>query len=282
MLRVVLALGCLAVAVGGCATDDAGGDGGRRVVVTTSILGDIVESLGTDADVEVLLPLGADPHDFEVSTRQAEAMAEAALLVVHGAGFEGGLQDAIDAAGDAGAEVFDVSDHVDLLDDDPHVWFDPIRMIPAIEALGEALEASGTAAYVAQVRDLDAELESTLATVPPDRRVLVTNHDVLAYFADRYGFEVVGAVIPSTTTGAQPSASDLDELAEVIRTHAVPAIFGETSNPADLAEALAEEVGGEVDVVELYTESLGEPGSGAETYLGMLRIDAIRIAGTLS
>jgi zinc/manganese transport system substrate-binding protein len=138
------------------------------------------------------------------------------------------------------------------------------------------------AAYIAELRALDAEVEATLAVVPPERRKLVTNHDVFAYFADRYGFEVVGAVIPATTTQASASAADIDALAATIAAEGVPAIFADTSSPEDLADTLASEVGGEVAVVALYSESLGEAGSGADTYAGMMRTNAARIAEALA
>ena len=110
----------------------------------------------------------------------------------------------------------------------------------------------------------------------------MTNHEVLGYFADRYRFEVLGAVIPSTTTGAQASAGDLEQLAATVRDAGVSTIFAETTQSADLAEALADEVGEEVQVVELFTESLGEPGSGAETYVSMMRANAQLIADGLA
>src|SRR5690606_12055858 len=119
--------------------------------------------------------------------------------------------------------------------------------------------------------------EDTLAVVPPERRKLVTNHDVLAYFADRYGFEVIGAVIPTTTTQSAASAAQIDRLAAIVAAEGVPAVFTDTSSPDDLAATLADEVG-DVAVVELYSESLGEPGSGADTYAGMVRTNAARIA----
>ncbi len=138
------------------------------------------------------------------------------------------------------------------------------------------------AAYVEQLAALDTEISSTLAPIPAARRTLVTNHDSFGYFADRYDLRVIGAVIPSLTTSASASAADLEALADVVREQAVPAIFAETTQPTKLADALAAEVGSDVAVVELYTESLGEPGSGADTYVGMLRTDAQRIVEALS
>ncbi len=272
-----------------------GGDGDRPdVVVTTTILGDVVRQVvGDAAEVQVLMPVGADPHEFSASTRQAEAMAAADLLVVQGGGFEQALGRVIDAARHDGTPVFAVADHVDLLaPNDPHVWTDPVRMASAVDALGATLAGidgmdpgvtSRAASYAAQLRALDGDIRAMVAGVPPDRRVLVTNHDVFAYFADRYGFEVLGAVVPSLSTAAGASPAGLEDLAHLIAARHVPAIFAETTRPTALAEALADEVGAPapVAVIELYTESLGEPGSGADTYLGLLRTDAQRITGAL-
>ena len=116
-------------------------------------------------------------------------------------------------------------------------------------------------------------MDDVLAALPADRRVLVTDHEVFGYFADRFDFDVVGTVIPSTTTDAAPSASDLDALAEIIRDAGVPAIFTESGHSDELADALADEVG-DVEVVALFAESLGPPGSGAETYVDMMRTNA--------
>ena len=125
-------------------------------------------------------------------------------------------------------------------------------------------------------------MEESLAAIPDAERVMVTDHEVFGYFADRYEFEVVGAVIPSFSTNAEPSAADLDELAEVIESEGIPAIFAESSKNSDLSEALADQVGGDVEVVELFSESLGEEGSGAETYLEMMQLNADLIAGALA
>ena len=125
-------------------------------------------------------------------------------------------------------------------------------------------------------------MEETLADVPDANRVLVTDHEVFAYFAERFEFEVVGAVIPSLSTNAEPSAADLDELAEVIETEDIPAIFADTTGNSNLPEALAEQVDGDVEVVALFSETLGEDGSGAETYLAMMQLNADLIAEALA
>lgn len=182
----------------------------------------------------------------------------------------------------------DEHDHGDV---DPHVFTDPARMAAAVAALGDELAeqvpaldtpavADRVAGYVAQLEALDASIAALVATVPEDRRLLVTNHEVLGYFADRYDFTVVGAVLPSTTTLAEPSAAGLADLADEIAQLGVPAIFAETSSPNRLAEALAAE-GTDVQVVELFGEALGPKGSGAATYLEMQRTNAERIVTAL-
>jgi zinc/manganese transport system substrate-binding protein len=118
--------------------------------------------------------------------------------------------------------------------------------------------------------------------VPDERRILVTNHDSLGYFADRYGFEVVATVIPGGSTLGEPSSAELAELVALIGETGVPAIFAENVEPSTLAEAVAAEAGSGVAVVELYTDSLGEAGSGADTLIGMLLTNAERIAGAMT
>jgi zinc/manganese transport system substrate-binding protein len=300
-----------------CGSDDAGADDGRpTVVVTTSILGDVVEELvGEAAMIDVVMPNGVDPHDFQPSAQQVNAMRSADAMVTNGGGFEAGLEATIEAA-EAEVPTVHALDLVDVLafdadgghshegdaveeddhdhdGDDPHFFTDPDRMADAAEGiaafLADEVPALATtevgetaAAYVAELRRLGAEVEETLAPIPDERRVIVTNHEVFGYFADRYDFEVVGAVIPGGGTGAEPSAGELDELAHVIEEEDVPAIFADASSPTRLAETLADEVGRDVAVVPLFTEALGDEGSGAETYVALVRTNADRIAEALA
>ena len=295
-----LALPLVALGLAACGDDGGAGASGRpRVVVTTNVLGDVVTDLvGDEADVEVIMPPGTAPHEFQASPRQVATMREADALVTNGAGFEEGLTDAIEAAEQDGVPTFAAIDAVDTLQlaggggTDPHFFTDPARMATAAQAIADFLvdevPAVDTPAFARQVRAtvdelraLDAEVERTLSAVPADRRTLVTNHEVFGYFADRYGFDVVGAVIPAGTTQAEPSAEQLAQLADTIDERGVPAIFVETSSPTRLADALADEVG-DVDVVELFSESLGDEGSGGETYAAMMRTNATRIADALA
>lgn len=306
VMRTVLARGSAALALlplalGACSSGD-GSDAadGARIVVTTSILGDVVRNLvGDAAEVEVIMPPGSDPHDFAPAPKQAQAMRSADVLITNGLDFEAALLDTIEAASEDGAHVVVASDGLSARDAergggsaDPHFFTDPALMRDAtahiadriadlVDGLDGADFRGRVDAYLAALEALDRDIEDTLEAVPDDRRVLVTNHEVFTHFAARYHFEVLGTVIPAASTLAEPSAATLDALAEKIARSGVPAIFAETSSPARLAEALAAE-GADVDVVELYSESLGEPGSDGATYIDMMRTNAQRIATALS
>jgi zinc/manganese transport system substrate-binding protein len=170
------------------------------------------------------------------------------------------------------------------------VWFDPTRVAAGALLIADALASVDTSVdwnaraeeYGAQLLRVDAEVGAELMRVPAGSRKLVTNHDSLGYLANRYGYEVIGTVIPGGATLASPSSADLAALVSVIEDEGVPAIFGESTEPALLAEAVADEVGHGVVIVELFTGSLGAEDSGAETLLELLLTDAQRIAAALT
>ncbi len=297
------------------------------IVVTTNILGDVVSNMvGENFDVQVIMPPGSDPHDFQASAQQVNQMMNADLLVVNGANFEEGMLDVIEAAEADGVMVFEAisvveqlegSDDHDDHDDheghddhddheghddhddheghdhhdhggvDPHFFTDPARMAQVVDGLSDFLVTnfpavdesslvSTASSYQQQLESLDTEVEELLSAVPANARMLVTNHSVFAYFADRYQFEVLGSIIPSSSTLSSASAQDLASLAEEVREKQVPAIFADASSSSSLAEALAGEVDA-VKVISLYTESLGDPGSDGANYIGMVRFNAQEI-----
>ena len=325
------------------------------VVATTTIWGDIVSNVtGDAANLEVLYPVGADPHDHELSSSQVALMQEADLVVVNGLLLEEGILDVIEGLESDGVNVLEVapaldpilfgaSSHADHEEEtvstgqcdpnvshevagdheegegdgeeeegeheeeegeheeedgdahgegscDPHVWMDPLRIAAAVELIAEELAEldptvdwiANASAYADELRSLDAEIISTLDGIAEGARKLVTNHEALGYFADRYDFEVVGAVIPSGSTLADPSSAELAELVETMTHEGIDVIFAENIEPSVLADAVAAEVGEDVEVVTLFTDSLGGPGSGGETYVDMLRFNANLVATALS
>ena len=175
--------------------------------------------------------------------------------------------------------------------EDPHVWFDPHRVAEALPVLAQALKAdvgldpaaveACLASYRAELEAVDAEIAAKVEQLPAESRKLVTNHDAFAYYAARYGFEVIGTVIPSLSSMAEANPAGLEELAEIIEHEGIKAIFAETQHSGDDIEALAARIG-DVEVVTLYTGSLGPPGSGAETYTGYLRTNTDLIVDSLN
>ena len=318
LLAAVLALSVLASA---CGDDDgmAASGGVPTVVVTTNILGDVVTQLaGGTVEVVTIMPVGADPHDFQASAQQAAAMRTADVLIVNGGSFEEGLLDVIEGAESDGVNVYeamsavstiefgenDHDDHDDHDDDDdhsghdhsgedPHFFTDPARMAAAVDGIAAFLIANvegidadivteAAEAYHEDLEALDAEVAALVAGIPAENRVLITNHEVFGYFADRYGFEVAGAIIPGGSTIDGTSAGDLAELAELITDEGVSAIFADVSASDQLAQTLADEVGGDIQVFELFTESLGDSDSDGATYIDMVRANATRIAEALA
>ena len=284
-IRPVMA-GLLAVAVAACSTGPTASPvpGQRMIVVTYAVLGALVKDLvGDRANVVVLMPNGVDPHEWQPSAADIETLMRADLLVENGLGMEAGLTDAFAQAEAAGVERFVVSDHVavrtvgagegaDPSDPDqaagakdPHVWMDPLTMRQAIHALAPVLEKLGidagarAAGLEADLEALDAELRTILAAVPDDRRRLVTGHESLGYFADRYGFRVIGSIVPGLSSQAEPSAGDLAALIHDVRAAGVPAIFVELGTSPRVADVVASDAG--VRVIDLSTHVLPPDGS---------------------
>ncbi|ELT43380.1 zinc ABC transporter substrate-binding protein AztC [Arthrobacter nitrophenolicus] len=303
LARLAGALVVLGLALSGCSAVAAERP---TVVVTTNILGDITRNMvGDQAEVVVLMESNADPHSFGISARQAAVIENADLIVHNGGGLEEGILNHVEAAAAEGVPTVAAMDAVEPLafthgDDDgggdaqdPHFWTDPARVAEAAEAIaGSVLEhvdgvdsdavQAQTGSYVQQLGELEASMEASFAAIEPARRKLITNHHVFGYLAARFGFEVIGAVIPSGTTLASPSSADLNDLTSKIRSAGVVAIFADSSQPERLAQVLAAEAGQDIAVVPLFTESLGAEGSAGATYLDMMRANTESITQALS
>lgn len=263
------------------------------IVVTTSILGAVVTDVVRDAaEVSVLVPNGTDPHDWEPSAQDIEALSGADLVVANGLDLEEKLVEALDAAESSGTRVFHATDHIEPLagdehgdehgddhgdenkseDDhghshaegDPHFWTDPLAMASVVAALGDELAAIGVDVsdrvdrVITDLKDVDGVITQLLSSLPEDRRVLVTGHDSLGYFAEHYGFTLIGSIIPSLSSAADVTAKNLAELKEAIGKTGAPVIFTELGTPTDVADALADETG--TRVVELATHLVPDDG----------------------
>lgn len=273
------------------------------VAATTSIVGDVVAQVGGDRiGLTVLMPAGTDPHTFEPTPRDLVLLSRARLVFINGAGLEEGLTPVL-ASPELRGKVVDLSAGLELrtLEDeheeedhahggvDPHVWFDPLLVARWVDRIAAALSEADpagqgayearAAAYRSALEELDRWIQAEVARVPPERRLLVTDHRVLGYFAARYGFEEVGAIVPGFSTLAEPSAKEIAALADGIRRLGVPALFVSAEfNPA-LAAQLSRETG--VRVVTLFHGSLSAPGGPAPDYLSFMRENVRRIVEAL-
>lgn len=278
------------------------GPGKPRIVVTTNILGDVTQQvLGDQAVVTILMQPNADPHSFEISAQQAALMGSADLVVSNGLGLEEGLQQHLDRAAAAGAPQLVAGEVIDVVpyssgdvkgSPDPHFWTDPAAMLKVVNALETAARsidgidvgklAASAGSYREKLYRLDAEMTDAFTAIPKERRALVTNHHVFGYVAKRFDFRIIGAVVPGGTTLAAPSAADLRQLSQAIRDAKVPTIFAESSQPDRLVQVLANEAGVNVQVSELFTESLTAADGGAPTYLEMMQANTDRIVRGLT
>ncbi len=323
---------------------------GKRlhIIASFSILADVVQNVtGDTADVETLIPLGADPHTFEPSAQDVVKLSEADVVFVAGLNFEGGLLDVLRQASQTYYELWgclpirpvtaNTAEHAptgestpeppDSLDalcaaqydtvkaafgvdeiapagtvtrldsgyydvlaaPDPHVWTDPANtalwtlmirdMLIGTDPDNADLYTHNAQTYVDQLAALDHEIAAQIDTIPPEHRVIMTNHAALNYFAVRYGLQVVGVVIPGGSTSAEPSVEDVLKLIQTVQDQHVPAIFTETTVSQRLVQQIADETGAQI--VQLYTESLSGADGPAGTYLDYMRYDAGQIVGAL-
>lgn len=289
----------LAACGDGGSDSSSGAEGGDApaVVATTSIWADVTSEVACgEVDVTSLIPLGTDAHAYEPSVQDADLLLGAGLIVANGLGLEEGALDAIGAAEVDGVPVVELGDQLDPIEgegggEDPHVWMDPDRVALAVPLIAEGLRSveglpvdaeqidACAQDYVAELTALSADLDEQFAALTPSQRKLVTNHEALGYLADRFDLEVIGAIIPSTSSLGESNVRDLEELAATMQEQGVTRIYGEVTGSDEVSAALAEQVGANVEIIELFTESLGEPDSGAGTYLEMMRTNGALIAG---
>ena len=271
------------------------------IVATSSIVADWAREVGGErVEVFSLVPPGGDPHSFQPGARAIARVAEADLILATGLGLEASWMDDLvrNAAADR-SRVVRLGDSVGPLVfagtggqavPDPHFWLDPLRVGLAVDEIATRLSAldpeGGTsyrenaAVYRYRLGVLHAWVQEQVATIPPDRRILVTGHDSFRYFAALYGYRVVGSVTPGVTTEREASAEELARLVDAIREHGAPAVFVEASMDDRLARSVADDTGARV-VGSLLGGSLGPPGSDADTYIGMMRADVRTIVEAL-
>jgi len=284
----------------GCGPAPQSGDNTFKVLASTSFLADIAQNVtGDRAHVDALLPLGADPHAYQAAPSDVSKIAGSDVLILNGLEYEHFIEPLLE---NAGGEHFTITATDGLFPNqmeseenpgemvgDPHMWLDVNRVITYVENIRDGLSTADPAgaeryqvnaeAYIAKLQELDAWIFKQVETIPAERRLLVTNHEAMGYFAGRYGFAVAGSILPSFSSEAGVSAQEIAASIDTIKSSGAPAIFlGEVEN-ADLANQIAAETG--VAVVDtLYLESLTDGGPAA-TYIDMMKHNVTQIVNAL-
>ena len=312
MYRLTVFLTLFAFLIAGCAPASDSGTTDSAILTSTTFLADIARNVAGDrVTVESLLPVGADPHSYQPTPQDAAKIADSQLLIVNGVEYEHFLESLLENAGGErmvitasdGLEPRQMEEHEDEEHaeeeeagsgheheaGDPHMWLDPNLVIAYVENIragltrfdpeGAAVYQSNADAYVARLMDLDAWINEQVSQIPQERRLLVTNHEALGYFAGRYGFTTVGTVIESFSSSASPSAGQMAGLIEQIKSSGAPAIFLDASDNESLAKQIADETGVRV-VTDLHLESLTD-GAPAATYIDMMKHNVTLIVNAL-
>lgn len=262
------------------------------ILTSTTFLADITRNIARDrVRVDSLLPISTDPHSYQPTPRDVARITDSKLLIINGAGYEYFLESLLENAGGE-REVVEASAGISVSEEadvDPHMWLDPNNVIIYVENIREALthyDPEGAAdyqsnadAYVAELKNLDTWIVQQVSQISVEKRLLVTNHEALGYFAERYGFAIAGTVVESFSSSASPSAGQMADLIDQIRSSSAPAIFLDASDNGSLAEQIANETHVRV-VTGLHLESLTE-GAPAGTYIDMMKHNVTLIVDAL-
>ena len=293
---IIATLTLTALFLTSCGSVPKDNDNTLRILASTTVLADITQNIAGDrAQVESLLPIGADPHSYQAAPVDVAKISDSDLLILNGLGYENFIEPLLENAGD-GKMVVEATAGLDPRKDagneqgvDPHMWLDSNLVVTYVENIRDGLiqidpegaetYKSNADAYIAQLKGLDAWTVEQVNTIPPERRLLVTNHEAVGYFAERYGFEVAGSVIPSFSSNAAPSAQEMASLIDEVKKLNAPAIFLDTADNNTLAQQIAGETSVKI-VDDLHLESLTE-GAPAATYIDMMKYNVSRIVEAL-
>jgi ABC-type Zn uptake system ZnuABC Zn-binding protein ZnuA len=308
---IIIAIAILVLAACGSApsSESAAEPASMNVMASTTFLADIAQNVaGNRVQINSLLPVGADPHSYQAAPSDVAKISESNVLILNGLEYEHFIEQLLENAGgdrlvieaSTGLTPHTMEEHEGEAESesgeghghsagDPHMWLDPNLVITYVENIrnglskadpdGEKDYTANAEAYTDQLRDLDTWISEQVNTIPGNRRLLVTNHEALGYFAERYGFEVTGSVIPSFSSNAAPSAQEMAKLIDEIKRLKAPAIFLDTADNSILARQIADETG--VMIVDgLHLESLTE-GTPAATYIDMMKYNVLKIVEAL-
>jgi ABC-type Zn uptake system ZnuABC Zn-binding protein ZnuA len=287
---LLLAAAGLAVACGGKG-EQTSPKSGPKVVTSIELFADLIRQVaGERAQVTALVPAGADPHTYEPVPSKVVAISEADLVLINGLGLEETLLNVIKNNVRGGASVIEMSAGLPVLEagsqgtGNPHLWLNVRNAMHYVEVArdaliqvdpaGEAEYGANAQAYLAQLENLDSQVQQSIASIPAERRKLVTSHDAFPYLAQRYGLVLVGTVVGSP--GQEPSAAKVADLTKKIEAEQVPAVFKEPQVSAQVLELAAKDAG--VEVCTLYSDALQ---NGVDTYVKLMQFDASELVRCL-
>ena len=281
-----------------CSSTPKNNDGRLNILASTTFLADIAQNIAGDrAKVDSLLPFSADPHAYQPAPSDVAEISTSNVLILNGLKYESFIQPLLNNAdgerliitASSGLEPRQLEEEPGVIANDPHMWLDPKRVIKYVENIRDGLIKSDPAGanvykanaevYISQLNDLNLWIVKQVNTIPAENRLLVTNHEALGYFADRYGFTIVATVIPSISTDASTSAKELAAAIDQVKASHAPAIFLDKVENSKLANQIAEETGIKV-VDDLHLESLTD-GAPAATYIDMMKHNVTSIVDGL-
>jgi ABC-type Zn uptake system ZnuABC Zn-binding protein ZnuA len=294
MYRFIIILTLITLALTGCGNSASNSGTAAPVLLTsTTILADIARHVAGDRlEVDSLLPIGTDPHSYQATPQDVAKLAKSKLLIINGANYEGFLQPLLENAGGE-RTIIEASSGIRSREEagsiDPHMWLDPNNVIRYVENIrdgliqfdpaGEVVYKTNTDKYLLELTELNTWIDEQVQQIPLEKRLLVTNHEALGYFAERYGFKVVGTVVESFSSDASPSAQQMAGLIDQIKASGAPAIFLDAGDNTSLAQQIADETGVQV-VTDLHLESLTD-GTPAATYIDLMKHNVTQIVNAL-
>lgn len=299
MYRLVVILTIVILALSACGQPSSSGTTGPVILTSTTFLADITRNVAGDrVRVESISPLGADPHSYQPVPRDMAKITESKVLIINGLDYDQFIQPLIKNAGGTplivtasdGLEARQMKEETGETVTDLHMWMAPTRIIKYVENIRDGLtkadpdgadvyKTNGDA-YISELQELDTWITEQVAQIPQERRLLVTNHDSLGYFAENYGFKVIGTIVPGVSSNASPSAQQIAALIDEIKATGAPAVFLNISDNPRLADQVAKETDITV-VTDLYIESLSLSDGPAATYIDMMKHNVMRIVNAL-